>query len=54
MLDGGNFEVQEAERPKLGGVSYPQTRAAIFVGASIVLVCLVCFNFFPYFLFDLG
>ncbi len=54
MLDGGNFEMQEAEQAKSDGVSYPQARAATFVGASIVLICLVCLNVFPYYLFDLG
>ena len=48
MLDRGNFELQEAERPNFEGINDPQAKAATFVGASIVLTCLVCLSVFPY------
>ena len=54
MLDGCSFEMRKAERPNFEGVSDPQARAAIFVGASIVLTCLVCLNVVPQYLLNLG
>ena len=44
MLDDRNFEQREAERTKFEVIDDPQATAAIFVGASIVLTCLVCLS----------